>query len=145
MGPYWKSFCRSHNIALDDVVIFTLDKKNEKEEEEEEDEDEEDEDEEGSEEEDAQQEAEEYVFNIRAYASNGANKEHHYVDGMCGFPYASCMYCQPSGINPFNVICILQDSLCQMWTPELEEYFTGVCTHIWISLQHQTCVPSLLR
>jgi hypothetical protein len=27
MGPYWKSFRRSHNIALGDVVTFKLDKK----------------------------------------------------------------------------------------------------------------------
>jgi hypothetical protein len=107
-GPYWNSFCRSHNIALDDVVTFTLNKKTEKEEEEDEDKDEDDEYEDGSEEDDAQQGAEEYVFNIKAHASNGDNKEHDYVEDMyCCFPYASCMYCLPSGINHLNVICIL--------------------------------------
>jgi hypothetical protein len=73
-------------------VTFTLNKKTE--EEEDEDEDEDDEDEEGSVEDDAQQGAEEYVFNIKAHASNGENKEHHYVDGIL-FPIC-IMYVLPA-------------------------------------------------
>jgi hypothetical protein len=82
----------SHNIALHDIVTFTLDKTTEEAEDEEVCED--DEDEEGFEEDDEEQAAE-YVFNMKAHASNGDNKEHHYVQGICGFPYASsvCIAC----------------------------------------------------
>jgi uncharacterized protein YxeA len=59
-------------------------KKTEEEEDEEASED--DEDEEGVEEDDEEQGVEEYVFNIKAYASNGNNKEYYYVQGMYGFP-----------------------------------------------------------
>jgi hypothetical protein len=51
-----------------------------------------DEDEEGSKEDNEHQGAEEYVFNIKVHASNGDNKEHQYVQGMCGFSYASSVY-----------------------------------------------------
>jgi hypothetical protein len=54
IGQYWNSFCRSHNIALHDVVTFTPDKTTEEEEDEEAAEDDEDGDEEGFEEDDEQ-------------------------------------------------------------------------------------------
>lgn len=97
-GSFWNSFCRSHNIALHDVVTSTLIKKAKEGAQEDEDEEgsEDDEDEKGSEE-DVQEEKPldraEYVFTMKAHATNGDMKELHYIPGMCGFPsnvYIAC-------------------------------------------------------
>ena len=86
-GPFWNSFCRSHNIALHDVVTFTLIKKAEEDEDEEGSED--DEDEKGSEKDVQEEKPEEksldrpeYVFTMKAHATNGDIKEFHYISGI---------------------------------------------------------------
>ena len=88
-GPFWTSFLRSHNIALNDVVTFRLIKQDDEEgaDDQEEEEDEEEEDEE--EEEDVQEEnpvnRAEHVFRMVAHDPDGNIKYFHNVHGMYFF------------------------------------------------------------
>ena len=71
-GPFWNSFCTSHNIAHHDIATFTLTKKTK----------EYDQDEEDVQEEKPVDRAE-YVFQMKAHNTNGDIKEFRYISGMC--------------------------------------------------------------
>lgn len=105
-GPFWTSLLRAHNIALNDVLTFTL--INQEEEEEEKEEwvmEEEDEDEEEEEEE------EEHVFSVVAVDPAGNVKNFQYNLGMFNFflwhIYYSCLFYCP--LLCINVSCNSQE------------------------------------
>ena len=92
-GPFWNSFCRSHNIALHDGVTFTLIRQARAGVEEDEDEEGL---EEGADQEDVLQDEilnrAEHVFKMTARAPNGDIKEFTYIPGGMCFPIKMYMY-----------------------------------------------------
>ena len=106
-GPFWTSLLRAHNIALNDVLTFTLINQEEEDEEEEEEDEDEDEEEEGEEEE----EEEEHVFSVVAVDPAGNVKNFQSNLGMFNFflwtIYYSCLFHCP--LLCINISCNLQE------------------------------------